>query len=94
MMMQEIQVLSETEIEVYSTPDKKVKQKVITYLAPGLAPRTLWIDSDKLPDAAWQKANPGKPVPADIQAKGDAVRRAAIEADIKMRSQAPQPRKI
>lgn len=90
----EIQILSETEIEVYKTPDNRVKQRVVTYLAEGLAPRTLWLDADKLPDAAWQKANPGKSVPADIQAKGDALRRAAIEADIKMRTQAPQPRKI
>jgi hypothetical protein len=90
----EISILSENEIETYATPDKRVKQRVIIYQAEGLAPRTIWLDSEKLPDAAWQLKNPGKPVPADIQAKGDAVRRAAAEADITRLKQAPQPRKI
>lgn len=90
----EINILSETEIEVYTTPDKRVKQRVLTYLVEGFAPRTLWLDADKLPDVAWGMANPGKPVPADVQAKGDAVRRAAIEADIARLKQVPQPRKI
>ncbi len=90
----EISILSEHEIEVYSTPDKRVKQRVITYQVEGFAPRTLWLDSEKLPDVVWQKTNPGKPVPADVQAKGDALRRAAIEADIARLKTAPQPRKI
>lgn len=90
----EIQVLSEHEIEVYTTPEKRVKQRVITYQVEGMAPRALWLDSEKLPDAAWQLKNPGKPVPPDIQAKGDAVRRKAIEADIERLKQVPQPRKI
>jgi hypothetical protein len=90
----EISVLSENEIETYSTPDRKVKQRVIVYQAEGLAPRTLWIDSEKLPDVAWQLKNPLKPVPADVQAKGDAVRRAACEADIARLKQVPPPRKI
>ncbi len=92
--MAEISILSEHEIEVYTTPDKRVKQRVITYQVEGFVPRTLWIDSDKLPDAAYALKNPGKPVPADVQAKGDAVRRAAVEADISRLKQAPQPRKI
>lgn len=90
----EIRVLSETEIEIYSTPDKKIKQRVLTYQAEGFAPRTVWLDADKLPDVAWQKDNPSKAAPADIQAKGDAVRRAAAEADIAKLKTAPQPRKI
>lgn len=90
----EIEILSETEIEVYTTPDKRVKQRVLTYKIEGMAPRTLWLDSEKLPDAAFKLANPGKPVPADIQAKGDQVRRQAVEADIARIKQAPQPRKI
>lgn len=90
----EISILSETEIEVYTTPDKRVKQRVLTYLVEGFAPRTLWLDAAKLPDVAYQLANPSKPVPADVQAKGDALRRAAIEADIARLKQAPQPRKI
>lgn len=90
----EIEILSEHEIEVYTTPEKRVKQRVITYKVEGLAPRTLWLDSEKLPDAAYQLKNPGKAVPADIQAKGDAVRRQAIEADIARLKELPQPRKI
>ena len=90
----EIQILSENQIEVYATPDKKVKQRVIVYQAEGFAPRTLWIDADKLPDAAWMLANPGKKLPADVQAKGDAVRRAAAEADIAKLKIVPPPRKI
>ena len=90
----ELSILSEHEIEVYTTPDKRVKQRVVTYLAEGFAPRTIWLDSEKLPDAAWQLKNPGKPVPADVQAKGDAVRRAAIEADLAKLQQVAQPRKI
>ncbi len=90
----EISILSENEIEVYTTPEKRVKQRVVTYQVDGFAPRTLWLDSEKLPDASYQLKNPGKPVPADIQAKGDAVRRAAIEADIARLQQVPQSRKI
>ena len=90
----EIKILSEPEIEIYATPDKKIKQRVMTYQAEGYAPRTIWIDSDKLPDIVYQAKNPGKPVPADIQAKGDALRRAAAEADIAKLKEAPQSRKI
>ncbi len=90
----EISILTEHEIEVYTTPDLKVKQRVITYKIEGFAPRTLWLDSAKLPDAAYQMANLGKPVPAEVQAKGDMVRRKAIEADIERLKQVPQPRKI
>ncbi len=90
----EIQVLSEQEIEVYTTPDKKVKQRVLTYQAEGFAPRTVWLDADKLPDVAWQKDNPGKAVPVDIQAKGDALRRKAAEADIAKLKTAPKARSI
>lgn len=90
----EISIIAEHEIEVYTTPDKRVKQRVITYQVEGFAPRTLWLDSEKLPDAAYALKNPGKPVPADIQAKGDSVRRAAIEADIAELQKAAQPRKI
>ncbi len=90
----ELSIISETEIEAYTTPDKRVKQRVITYQAEGMAPRTLWIDSEKLPDAAFLLASPPKKITPDIQAKGDAVRRAAIEADIARLKAAPQPRKI
>ena len=90
----DISILSETEIEIYTTPEKRVKQRVITYQVEGFAPRTLWLDSEKLPDAAYQLKNPGKTVPADIQAKGDQVRRAAIEADIARLQKTAQPRKI
>ncbi len=90
----DIQILSETEIPTYKTPDEITRQRVITYQVEGFAPRTLWLDSEKLPDASWQKANPGKAVPADVQAKGDALRRAAIEADIARLKTAPMPRKI
>lgn len=90
----EISILSENEIEVYTTPELRVKQRVVTYQVDGFAPRTLWLDAAKLPDAAYALANPGKTIPADIQTKGDQVRRAAIEADIAMLQKAPQPRKI
>jgi len=92
--MAEISILSEHEIETYTTPDRRVKQRVITYQVAGMAPRTVWVDADKLPDAVFQAKNPGKPVPADIQVKGDAVRRAAIEAEIAKITQAAPPRKI
>jgi hypothetical protein len=90
----EISILSESEIEIYPSPGTKLKQRVITYQAEGLAPRTVWIDSVKLPDAVYAQANPGKPIPADVQAKGDAIRRAAAEADIAKIKAAPAPRKI
>ena len=90
----DIQILSENQIEVYSTPGTRIKQQVITYLAEGLAPRTLWIDTVKLPDTAFALANPGKTIPKDLQAKGDALRRADIEADIAKISKVPQARKI
>ncbi len=90
----EIKILSETEIEIYSTPDKRIKQRVMTFQAEGFAPRTVWLDAPKLPDAAWMLANPGKPVPAKIQAEGDAIRRAAAEADIAKLKTAPAPRQI
>jgi hypothetical protein len=92
--MAEIKVLNEHEITIYPLPDKPTKQRVITYQAEGLAPRTLWLDSDKIPDAAWQLANPGKLVPKDLQTKGDLVRRAAIEADVAMIKQRSQVRSI
>jgi hypothetical protein len=92
--MAEISILSEHEIETYATPDKKVKQRVITYQVEGRAPRNVWVDSDKLPDVAYQVKNPGKKVPVDIQVNGDKVRRAAIETDIAKLNATPQPRKI
>jgi hypothetical protein len=90
----EISILSENEIEVYNTPDRRIKQRVMTYQAEGFAPRTLWLDSDKLPDAAFMLKNPGKPVPTNLQAQGDALRRAAAEADINSLKSAPGARKI
>lgn len=90
----EFSILSEHEIEIYSSPDVKVKQRVITYQAEGLAPRTIWLDAPTLPDAVYQAKNPGKAVPAEIQAKGDALRRAAMEADIARVKSMPGPRKI
>jgi hypothetical protein len=92
--MADITILSENQIETYSTPGTKIKQQVITYLSPGLAPRTIWLDSVKLPDTAFALANPGKPIPKDVQAAGDALRRAAIEADIAKIAKAPTARKI
>lgn len=92
--MAELKIISETEIETYATPNTKIRQRVITYQAEGFAPRTMWIDADKLADAVWLKANPGKPVPAAELAKGDAIRRATAEADIAKLKQAVAPRKI
>ncbi len=92
--MVDLRILSETEIETYSTPDTKLKRRVITYQAEGFAPRTIWLDADKLPDVVWQKANQAKPIPADVQVKGDILRRKAAEADLDTIKTAPQPRKI
>ncbi len=92
--MAAIKIISEVEMGVYSTPDHRTLQRVITYQAEGLAPRTLWLDSEKLPDAAYALKNPGKPVPPNIQAAGDQIRRAAIEADIAKIKTAPGPRTI
>lgn len=92
--MPEVEILEEHEVELYTTPDTKVKQRVITYKAEGLAPRTLWLDSVKLADAKYSLDNPGKAIPPEVQAKGDATRKAAIMADIKRRTQAPPPRKL
>ena len=90
----EIKILTESEIGIYVTPDKKTLQRVITYQAEGFAPRTIWLDSDKLPDAAFVINNPGKPVPKMLQDQGDKLRRAAIEADIAKIKTAPGPRTI
>lgn len=87
-------ILSEQEIEIYSTPDKKVKQRVITFKSEGLAPQTVWIDSDNLADVLWQRDNPGKKVPKEAQDKGDATRRAAFEAKVKQMTMAPPPRTV
>ena len=92
--MIDIDILRETEIEIYTKPDLKVIQRVITYQVEGMAPRTVWVDRSKLPDLAWQDKNPGKPIPADIQKQGDLVRRQAIEADIERLKQAPKPRRL
>jgi hypothetical protein len=67
---------------------------VITYQATGLAPRTIWVNSDQLPDIAYQAKNPGKPVPADVQAAGDKIRRTLIEADIAKIAKVSPSRKI
>lgn len=90
----DISIIAEHEIEVYSTPGTRIKQRVITYQVEGLGLRTIWIDSDKLPDASYAAKYPGKPVPADMVAKGDIVRRSAIEADLAKLKQAAPPRKI
>ncbi len=92
--MLEIDILTENEIEIYSKPDVKVRQRVITYHVEGMAPRTVWVDRSKLPDLAYQDKNPGKPIPADVLKQGDLVRRQAIEADIERLKQAPKPRRI
>ena len=92
--MFDIDILTENEIEVYTTPDKRVKQRVITYQVPGMAPRTVWVDRDKLPDLAFQDQNPGQLVPEDVLKQGDQVRRAAVEADIESIKKAPGPRRL
>ena len=92
--MFDIDILTEHEITVYTTPDKRVKQRVITYQVPGMAPRTVWVDRDKLPDLAWQDEHPGEAIPEAIQTQGDAVRRAAVEADIENIKKAPGPRRL
>jgi len=90
----EIKILTESEIGIYLTPDKKTMQRVITYQTTGFAPRTIWLDSDKLPDAAYLLAHPGTPVPKALQDQGDKLRRAAIEADIARIKNSPGPRTI
>lgn len=90
----EISIVSESELETYVTPERKVKVRHIIYEAEGFAPRSIWIDSEKLPDVVWQAKNPGKPVPAEVQARGDSVRRASAEADIAKIKLAPKARKI
>ncbi len=87
-------ILSETEISIYTKPNLKVQQRVITYQVEGMAPRTVWVDRSKLPDLAWQDEHPGEAVPEDIQKQGDTVRLQAIQADIERMKQAPQPRRI
>jgi len=79
----EIKILKEEQIGIYSTPDVKTLQQVITYQTPGMAPRTLWVDTVKLPDTAWLLKNPAGKVPATVQAEADKVRRTLIEADVK-----------
>jgi len=90
----EIDIISEHEITVYSSPERKVRQRVITYKTPEMAPRTIWLDSVKLPDAKYQIDNPGKTPPPDLQALGDAIRKKAIEADIKKFTSLPPPRRL
>ena len=80
--MIEIKILNEHTISTYPAPDKLVRQQVITYQVPGMAPRTIWLDTAKLPDSSYSQDNPGKPIPKAIQDQGDKVRRAAIEADL------------
>jgi hypothetical protein len=90
----ELSIISETQIDIFKGPGQRAKQQVITYQAEAMAPRTVWVDTDKIPDAQYKIMNPGKPVPADVQAKGDAARRAAIEADVGRIKTAAGPRKI
>jgi hypothetical protein len=90
----EIKIIAETQIETFTGPGLKAKQQVITYQVEGLAPRTVWVDSTTLPDITWRAKNPGKPVPVDVQAAGDKVRRSLIEAEISKISKAPGPRSI
>ena len=92
--MVDIDILTENEIEIYTTPEAKTKQRVITYQVEGMAPRTVWVDRSKLPDLAWEDKNPGKPIPAEVQKQGDLVRRQAIEADQERLRQAPKPRRL
>ena len=92
--MVEYSILTEQRLEIYKDVSTKIWQRVITYQTEGFAPRTVWIDEDKLADAVYEVKNPGKPVPANIQAQGDAVRRAAFDADIAKIKASPQARKI
>jgi hypothetical protein len=90
----DIKILQETQIETYDTPGHKVKQEAIIFQAEGMAPQQIWLDSEKIPDVAYQLKNPGKPVPPDIQTAGDKVRRAAIEAKVNQLKAVPGPRSI
>ena len=92
--MVEYNILTEQRLEIYRSAELKGWQRAITYQTEGFAPRTVWIDEEKLPDAVWEAKNPGKPVPADLQAQGDKVRRATFDADIARIKAAPQARKI
>jgi len=90
----EYNILTEQRLEIYKDVSIKIWQRVITYQTEGFAPRTVWIDEDKLADAVFEAKNPGKPIPANIQTQGDAVRRAAFDADIARIKAVPQARKI
>ena len=92
--MAEVRILAESIVDTYPAPDRRVRETMITYQAEGMAPRLIAVESDKLPDYTYRVANPGKPVPADVQAKGDTVRKQAIDADMAKLKQAPQPRRI
>ena len=92
--MVEYSILTEQRLEIYKDISTKAWQRVITYQTEGFAPRTVWIDEDKLVDAVYEGKNPGKPIPANIQTQGDAVRRAAFDTDIARIKAAPQARKI
>lgn len=92
--MAEYTIMSEQQIETYKTPTQKVQMTVITYQSPGLAPRTVWIESSTLPDVVYKLGNPGKSIPADLQSKGDMIRKANFDADIAKVAKAAPPRKI
>ena len=92
--MIEITIDRENEIEVYITPERKTKMRMITFLAEGYAPQLMEIDRDKLPDLAWQDKNPGKPIPAEVQKQGDRVRYDAANAKLAELAKAPKPRRL
>ena len=92
--MADVTIDRENEIEIYTTPDKKTKVRVITFLAEGFAPLTVRIDRDKLPDLAWQDKNPGKPIPPAVQEQGDRVRHTAANARLEELQHAPKPRRL
>ncbi len=92
--MVEITILSENPIVDYVSPDQQVRKQLIMYQVEGWALRQVRIDTDKLPDVVFRQKNPGKAVPASVQAEGDKMRRATIEAEIAKLTACPGPRRI
>ncbi len=91
----QVRILSETPLTTYPRPDQPVVTVAITYQVDAGPPRTLWVDQDRLPDLVWTAAHRGGPPPGkDLVRQGDDARRAAIKADIDLRSRQPQSRTL
>lgn len=88
----DIAIISERVIATHPVPGETVYQVAVTYRIAPHPPQVLFASLDRLPDMVYRRDHPGKPVPDDVQKKGDDALRDIIRG--RRTPTGPRPRMI